>query len=397
MHAVLLPLLLAAAPPTSILRLSLADAIQLAQQHSPALAEAAAGVPVAEAGVQAAGALSNPTVGVSYGRDEPRWIESIEQRVPIFGQRSSEVAAAAAEVPIARAELAGKRLDVRIRVRHAYTALVVAQARIIVARQTVELAATIARMARDKYDTGIGTELEAEQAELARRSAQQELMDREGELASAQVGLVEVLGQVTSASVEATDPLWPLPEPPTLDALAARVDHHPDVVRQEAEREAALARVHRERVSLRPLPLVTFELQQEGGAPPTIWLRGGMSMDLPILSQNHGAIAQEQAIAQRAEAGRRAQSWARLSQLRSAYARFQAASRRARFVHEDLVPSSRRVVDLTRLAYELGRTPLLNVLQTQSDLQKAYADGLDAYQGAWDALTDLEEASGGPL
>ena len=164
-----------------------------------------------------------------------------------------------------------------------------------------------------------------------------------------------------------------------------------------AQRDAALARARNERVALRPVPAVTFELQEGTGGPPMIWLRGGVTLDLPLLSQSGGAIAQEQARAEQAEVGRRAQSWGQRSKLRAAHVRFEIASRRARFFHEDLVPSTRRVVELTRLAYQLGRTPLLNVLQTQEDLSKADADGLDAYRSAWDALADLEEASGGPL
>ncbi len=52
------------------------------------------------------------------------------------------------------------------------------------------------------------------------------------------------------------------------------------------------------------------------------------------------------------------------------------------------------MVKLARIAYELGRTPLTNVLQAQADLARAQLDAVDADKAAWDALADLEEASG---
>ena len=50
---------------------------------------------------------------------------------------------------------------------------------------------------------------------------------------------------------------------------------------------------------------------------------------------------------------------------------------------------------MAREAYELGRAPLLTVLQARTDLNSAHALATDAAEVAQRALADLEEAAGG--
>jgi outer membrane protein TolC len=49
---------------------------------------------------------------------------------------------------------------------------------------------------------------------------------------------------------------------------------------------------------------------------------------------------------------------------------------------------------MARDAWELGRTPLIAVLQAQTELASAEAEASDAALSAQQALADLEEAAG---
>src|SRR5690349_5884525 len=86
-------------------RLSRSEAVALVLRQGPDLLEARQTVSRAEAEVQAAGELPNPTLGVSYGPDDPRLFGTLEQRLPVFGQRSAGVRAARSGLGVARAEL----------------------------------------------------------------------------------------------------------------------------------------------------------------------------------------------------------------------------------------------------------------------------------------------------
>ena len=396
--ALVLPLLITAVPAQSASRaLSLREALQLADTRSPELREAELAIPVAQAGVSAAGQLPNPTVGVSYGADEPKLFETLETRLPVLGQRGAAIAAARAEIPIARAELATRRLAVRAQVRRAYAALAQAQARLQRLREAAGLAQTLGQMAQAKFDAGTASQFEVEQAQLAARRADNDVLDAAGVHRQAQATLATLLAIASPENLEATDPLWPVPVLPEHEALSASVARHPEVVTQLANRDAALARAHLERMNLLPMPVLSLEVQHFPVPELPVGFRGGIAFDLPLLSWNQGAIEVQQALAAQASAAAANRQYALTQQLEVARLRFDAAARQAKLFHEQLIPSAQHVVELAQVAYQLGRTPLSNVLQAQADLARSLLDAVDADTAAWNALADLEEASGVPF
>ncbi len=393
--ALLLPMVIAAAPASGTARpLTLREALLLAATQSPQLAEAALAIPVAEAGVAAAGAFPNPTVGASYGADEPRLFESFEARLPVFGQRTAAMEAARAELPIARAELAARRLAVRVQVRRAYSALALAQTRLLRLREAAQVAQTLGRMAKAKFDAGTASEFEVEQASLAALRAENDVLDAEGNLRDAQWTLSALLAIGPPERLEAADPLWPIPAPPEPAKLAAAVPQHPEVITQIANHDAALARAHEQRANLVPVPVVSLEVQHFPTAEKPVGFRGGLFFEIPVLSWNRGAVAVEGARAAQAAAAAATREFSLTQQLEGARLRYDAAARKARLFHAQFIPAAQRVVELAQVAYRLGRTPLSNVLQAQADLGRAQLDAVDADKSAWDALAELEEASG---
>jgi len=297
-------------------------------------------------------------------------------------------------VPVAKAEVEAARLGIEVKVRRAYAQLAATQARAALADDTIALATTLSRMTRAKVGAGTASDFEAEQADLARRRAEQDGKDAEARVGEAQVGLGVLLGDGTPETLAATDPLWPLPDAPAEDVLARGLAVHPAVATDLEQQHAALARAHSERMSLLPTPVLSLEVQRFPDPATPVGLRDGVTFDLPLLSWNGGAVAQEEATAARAKASADAKGRALAAQVAQARRRFDVAARRARFFHDELLPAAHHVVTLAQTAYQLGRTPLSNVLQAQADLVKADADAIDAQQAVWDAMADLEESSG---
>src|SRR5205085_9740844 len=92
MRAPMLALALLLAQP-----LGLQEAMERARAANPELALARQNVRVAEAGVEAAGQLSNPVLSGSFGPDEPQQSATLEVKAPLLGQRGAAVAAAERE------------------------------------------------------------------------------------------------------------------------------------------------------------------------------------------------------------------------------------------------------------------------------------------------------------
>jgi cobalt-zinc-cadmium efflux system outer membrane protein len=390
----LLALLLSAPQP-----ISLAEALARAAQANPDVAVARLNVRVAEAGIQSAGQLSNPTVSGSYGPDAPTWIGAIDLKLPVLGQRGTAVAAAERERDTARAEVATRELTVQAAARRAYFALAAAQAQAQFAAEASKLSRELEEMSIKKFETGSAPRLEVEQAGVTRRQAEQEQLDRETAANTAQVELGKLLG--TESELQAQDPLLPIPEAPPLAQLIDRAAQHPEVQSLRRQQDAALARAQRERTAVRPLPDVAVAFQ--GGEPagavhdpsqPTIGVRYTLAFELPILSWNGGRIGAEVAQASVAATQAAAAEQRLRNEIRAARARWEAASKRARAYAEELVPAALRLLEMARTGYQLGRAPLYSVLQAQGEVTAARVRGVDAASEAQKAFADLEEAAG---
>jgi len=375
--------------------LHLADAFARAQSRNPGLAAARNAVRTAEAGVEIAGQLPNPTVAVSVGPDEPTVFGTFDIKLPVLGQRGTAIAAAERDVQAAQADAGAREVALRASVRKAYAALSAAQERARLAGDALQLAEDLERRAIARVQTGLAPQLEAVQAGLARRRAAQEKADRAAALSSAREELGRLLGESDSSALEAADPNFPLPPAPALDELLARSARHPEVESFRRRQDAALARAQRERAAVRPIPDFSLEFEKlQGTDRPYIGVRAGLAFDLPVLSWNGGRVREAQSQAQEAAAQAQDASVRRMSEARAARARWDAASARARSFALEIVPAAEQLVKMARDAWELGRTPLTAVLQAQTDLTSARADASDAALTAQTALADMEESAG---
>jgi cobalt-zinc-cadmium efflux system outer membrane protein len=205
-----------------------------------------------------------------------------------------------------------------------------------------------------------------------------------------------------ASSLEAADPLFPLPDAPPLAELLQLAGHHPEVESFRHQQDSALARASRERAALLPLPDVSLMFEQLHGSAPTfgitgapaIGLRVGLAFDLPLLNWNSGKVHEAQAQAQAAAWLASGALAKRTAELRSARAKWDAAAARAKTFATEIVPLATDLVRMAREAWELGRTPLTPVLLAQADLTLARADASDAALLAQQTIADMEEAAG---
>ena len=374
--------------------LGFAEAVARAEKANLELAAARLGEPVARAGVEAAGQLANPVLSFSVGPDDPTLTAAVDVKLPIFGQRGAAIAAAERALPVAQAELESRRIKLRASVRRSFHALADAQTQLALAEEAAAFAGRLEKMAAERYAAGSAPQLDAEQAALARKRSDQDRADRASLLIEARVALAALLGEPgQELSAAGSAPLTAAPEELS---VTASLDKHPEVASLQGQSLQAMARADVERANLRPLPDVSLTLERLSGSP-AIGLRAGLAFEVPILSQSRGKIHEAEAQAAQSSAQARAARQRLSGEARAARARFDGASARARFASQELIPAAERVEKMARDGYQLGRAPLLSVLQAQAEVSNAKSRASSAALEAQRALADLEEAIGAAL
>ena len=385
------PLRAEPAPPFAILLRQAAGAPRLAES---------------EAEIDRAGGLAaqarmrpNPTVSVftenvtggspyrGFGRAETTL--QVNQPFELGGKRSARIAAGAAGVTAARARDRDGRIAFAYDLARAYAAAETADRRIELAEDELEEAQSDLKAANGLYQAGKEARLRALQAESSTGATQADLAVAQANRIAAYERLTALAGSETpytglaESLLERTD----LPVAANLDPL----DTAPYLA-AKAERDAVAARVTVERKRAIPdvTAMVGVRRLEVDNATAAV---GGFSVPLHIFDRNHGNIAAAEAELRAADARLAlarldAQAAARSSgaQLAAADARMVAANVSQRIAEE--------TYRLVRIAYEAGKSSLLELLTARHGLGAARAVGLEARVARLDARAMLARLQG---
>lgn len=364
-------------------RLTLPLALEEAAARSPAIAAARAEVAAAEARARQAGYRANPELSVEVenfgGTGEVRGLRSSEttvavsQRLDFAGRRAARIAAARADLAIARLRLVVAGADLAQSVREQFAQSVAARERLEQADERVEWARELARIAGILVDAGREPPLRGLRARSALAQALAEQEAARAEELAARTTLASLLG----ASVPVGGVIGS-----TVDLRPAPVDvgRSLEVRLAEAERAAAAAQLEVQLAERRLDPAVGAGVRhiRETG---DFGLVAGVSVPLRIFDRNQGNIAAaRQALA--AAESRRALALAGVTARgRNAIAAVEAAGRRVEALERNALPEAREALRLAELAYAEGKVSLLELL-----------DARNAYTEAQAALTEARLA-----
>jgi cobalt-zinc-cadmium efflux system outer membrane protein len=387
-------------------RLTIAEALDLAEKQNLDLVATRARRAIAQAGVRIAGQRPNPTGSVSVSRDAPHEGALVDQPIEIGPKRGRRIEVAKQEGALTETEIAAIEKNVRHRVRDAYFTL--AHARGASARQAdvLKLAQRLLDIAQARFQAGDVAQLEVTQADLEVARAQADLqVTRQQEKVA--------LTDLNSVLDEPVDTDWDLGE-----ALAAQIVTLPlpDLLTRAASSNAEIARIMQEQkvdqsntalLKAERIPDLSlqFGVDLNNPGPPgqintggyMVGARGGLSMELPIFSHKQGEIAESLA-SERVLEGELAAARKNLdASVSSAYYDLQARQTQAQIYHDTILPSSRRLEEMAEESYRAGKANLLVVLTAQHDVQQVERDYLDSLLALQSAFAQLEEAVGSPL
>lgn len=388
----------AAAAPAQPASLDLAGAIRLALE-GPRLRAAGHEVAASAAAIGQADHFPNPTL--EYLREGEQagtrtTTVQLNQPIELGGKRRARVALAESAAAVARGELAALRQEVRAETIAGWHAVLAAQERQQLATTLAGLAHKSIEVAERQVAAGKVSPIDATRARLAAVDATTELGAAQAELAIARARLGALVGLPGETLVLAPGGDAPLPALKPLPALLAEAAQALPVRRARGQLVVQDAQAQVERAARLPDLTLTVGSQKvdDAGRRQAVV---GVSLPLPLFNRNEGNLLAALRRSDKAREEVAAAEAAAVSELGSAYTRYEQARGEAAMLRSEVIPSAWSAYELTLRGFEHGKFAFLDVLDAQRTWARVQSRQWAASQEAWRAYADLARLAGAAI
>ena len=380
----------AAEPVTRLDNLTLEQAIELAEQNHPDLAEARALSDAAQARRAQAGRLPNPEAVARIesapfnGRtaDSAEYVAGVSQAVPIGGRLSASRALARKELNAAEARIEVRRRELQNRVHGAFATALYFDAVLTTFSNNLSGAHSLTVMTTARAAAGDALREDVARSEMDEFQARVEMKAADAARQLAMADLAAAIGRnaaIGSIHGSLTNAL----ALPAIEWASAELLKAPGVVAAEADAAAQRARLQLARAER--IPDINFDLfyrrLQETRRDA---FDAGIRVPIPLFTRSR--IREVSAETDAADA--RAAS-ARLSaeqQFRRAVSDLSRAVESARIIKAEILPRAQLVVANAETRYKAGDASLGDVLQKRRDwnaIQTRYLQALREAHETW--------------
>ena len=397
------PVGVAAQAPTSapVTRLTRDEAVALALRENPTLRAKALEVRATQANEITASLRPNPTTTYSAeqlgGRNtDPQYTIAVGQTIELGGKRERRIASAQAATRVAGHELADVRRQVIAQVKKAFTDVLVAQATLSLAQDTLRTLDEVERLQRFRAERGDISELELLRIQVQRFAFERDMSDARQAIAAAKITLRQVAGPTVIADdLDVIGDLDFRELVPSREELYRRaIENRPDLRAAEAAR--ARARADNELAHANAWWDVTPQLQyQRIGDDNTIGV--GVSIPIRIFDRNQGEIARTRAEIDRADTLREVARAQVMADVDTAVSALTIQRERVTLLRGTYLPKAQQARDTVEFAYRRGGVSLLDFLDAQRTYRETSLEQLRALGNYWGAVYQLEAAVGGPV
>jgi cobalt-zinc-cadmium efflux system outer membrane protein len=370
------------------------EAVNLGLWNNPGFQELLADLGITAAAVIEADQLANPQVSTLFPLSAKQWEFTLTLPIDVLWLRPRRLAAAQLESNRVAERLVQDGLDVVRDIRLAYVDLVLAQQRLRLAEEGLQLRSQIAQTAEARLRAGAVAELDVSTMRLEVMFSREEVtratydvdLARERLRMLLGIGATEIriettaLAEVPAADLRVDDLVW--------EAIGSR----PDLRAVNLGVAAACERARLARCDYLGISAILPDINAKGDrgfeAGP------GLGLKIPIFNQNQGVIAREEAEAQRLR-----RQYARLQddaalEVRQAYTRLVQAQQTAWIWREQVVPEATAAVAAASRALEEDGVSLVLVLETTRQLLDARWRELAALADVHRAVAELERGVG---
>jgi len=387
-------------------RLTLEDALRLAETRSPVLLEARARAAVAEAEALAASKRPNPSLDVEFRGyplfepDLPPVLDNAELTIAVDqefepgGRRTLRRDAAAIAVQASVAEGADVARRLRLDVQRAYLQVVLAQAEAAAAGETLAGVDRVLAINRTRYEQGELSGVELRRLQVERHRFADDALVADLTLRNARSRLLAMLHvRPLDQPFEAVDPPLEAAGPPAGAAVSnpGEVSGRADIralrlAEQRAEADAKLQHALR-------IPPFSFGggYQRDFGANAIV-----LRATIPLALANRNQAGQARAAADRTLAASRTSIAEAAAELEVQLARNAVESSRTRLaaVTSEYVRNAREALEIVLAAYRAGAATLIDYLDAQRALRDAQRAEHRARYDYRLSLFELESAVG---
>ena len=379
-------------------RLTLQEALDLADKQNLDLAAARRQRAVALAGIQVAKERPNPTANFTALRDEPHEGLFFDQPIEIGGKRGRRIEVARQEGAVTEVEIATLARQVRMNTREAYYAAAFARAESERLSRVVGLTKRLEQIAKDRFNAGDVAQLEVLQSGLEASRAEADLeVARQREVVSLSE-LNALLNEPATKPWELAGTLEDATPTARLEDLVGRAyQSNPDLQHLGGEKKVEDSR--RSLLKAERVPDLVLDAGIDFNAPRDFRYgpRSQVSMNLPIFTRNQGEIAQSIANSRVLDAETAATERSVSARVESAFYDLEAQRTQVRLYHDRLLPVARQLESLAEESYRAGKTGILTAIQAQQDVQSVESSYLQSLEQLQSLYADLEDTVGGPV
>ncbi|TVT81800.1 TolC family protein [Pseudomonas sp. H3(2019)] len=372
------------------------QALQTAFANNPDLAAAQWEIGIAQGDRQQAGLIPNPEVSweaEDTRRNSRTTTVKLNQPIELGGKRGARIDVASRAQDAAGIELERKRNVLRADVIQAFYGASTAQQRLLLSRQSLELAERGVRVAQGRINSGKSSPVEGTRAEVQLSEVRLELRRAERDEASAWQQLVQVMGAPVPDFARVSDSARSMPAVPPASRLLARIEDTAELrlaKLQIDQREASLGLEKAQRIPDLTVSVGSQYSELERERVNVV----GLSMPIPLFNRNQGNIL---AAARRADQARDLRNASELrlrTDIQTTLDQWLTANTEIQSFDRSILPAAQSAVDTATRGFEMGKFNFLDVLDAQRTLISARAQYIQAIAEATDAWVRIERIFG---
>lgn len=389
-------------------RLTLAEALSLAETANPTLRAKQAQLAAAEGVRTDANALlfNNPQLSVEQTRrsvpqaaqgDERRkeWSAGLSQTLEIAGQRGYRREAADAALAALRAEIADALRSARTTAAERFYRVLALQERVALEEQALRLFESTAAAIQKRRAAGEDTKLDANIAAVEAERARNQLAIVQEQLLAARSELSATIQLPPSSLPEVAGDLALTPRRFSLAELLAAVDVQPRLRALLQRENSAASRLRLEQASIYPDVTVGVNVGREGPSMGRERLTTlTVSLPLPLFKRNAAGIGQARSDLGQAQIERQATLRDTRADVNALWLRLDSLESRVRRLQELMLPALADNQQLSVKSQQAGQIGLLELIVVNRQALDARRDLNDALSEFHATRLQLELAAG---
>jgi outer membrane protein, heavy metal efflux system len=393
---------------TRIQRLTLDEFLAGVAANNLDLAAQRYNVSIAQAQVVAAKVSPNPVFAASFQtdishRDQAKvYSEGFTEEIEVGGKRKFRVSVAQKNLLSVSATVDDFFRTLRGTAATAFVTALAGQLTVDEKRRAFDALDNLAKANEKRLSEGDLGEADADQARLAAKQAESDLVVAQSAQSANLFALVQLLGKRSAAVPNPSGSLiFPNRDLTLSSILAVAMQNRPDVRSAHFALEAAQSSVKLARANRMPDPTIGVAVGETGRitnqidpAPSYNTLTLSLSIPLPLLNSYRGEY--EAALQTALQAKKTLESVELKAEVdvRTNFDRYQLAKLQLAKYQGNAMELARKVLEAKLTSYRLGAVSLLDVLQAQKDDTDVHLNYIAALTERVSALVALEQAAG---